>query len=27
MRFVCWTQREAEFNLNQLRQAGVYKDR
>jgi hypothetical protein len=27
MRFVCWTQREAEFNLSQLRQAGVYKDR
>ncbi|MFA7101364.1 MAG: hypothetical protein WC196_06500 [Bacilli bacterium] len=27
MRFTCWTQREAEFGLNQLRQAGVYKDR
>lgn len=27
MRFVCWTNREAEFDLNQLREAGVYKDR
>lgn len=27
MRFVCWTQREAEFDVNQLRKAGIYKDR
>jgi len=27
MRFMCWTQREAEFDLNRLRTAGVYKDR
>jgi hypothetical protein len=27
MRFICWTNREAEFDLNQLRQAGIYKDR
>jgi len=27
MRFVCWTNREAEFDLNQLREAGVYRDR
>jgi len=27
MRFICWTQREAEFDVNQLREAGIYKDR
>jgi len=27
MRFICWTNREAEFDLNKLRQAGVYRDR
>jgi len=27
MRFVCWTTREAELDINQLREAGIYKDR
>lgn len=27
MRFLCWTQREAELDINQLREAGIYKDR
>lgn len=27
MRFVCWTNREAEFDINTLREAGIYKDR
>lgn len=27
MRFICWTQREAEFDVNTLREAGIYKDR
>ena len=27
MRFLCWTQREAEFDVEQLREAGIYKDR
>ena len=27
MRFLCWTTREAEFDVNQLREAGIYKDR
>lgn len=27
MRFLCWTQREAEFDVDTLRKAGLYKDR
>ena len=27
MRFVCWTNREAEFDLSTLRKAGVYPNR
>jgi len=27
MRFICWTSREAEFDVDTLRKAGIYKDR
>jgi len=27
MRFVCWTQREAEIDVEQLREAGIYRNR
>lgn len=27
MRFICWTNRTAEFDLEKLREAGIYKDR